>query len=139
MEEGKRLAKEGKVIEAIALYQEAQKLDPEVDLNPDTEAIDKDPEAVGQQLAQYAGVVGIRIKQDEEKRIIITSPIEGKPAFKAGIRANDIIIKVDNERIEGMNINEAVKRIAGPIDTEVKLTILREGKELDFRLQRVPK
>ncbi len=38
-----------------------------------------------------------------------------------------------------MNINEAVKRIAGPIDTEVKLTILREGKELDFRLQRVPK
>ncbi len=37
-----------------------------------------------------------------------------------------------------MNTNEVVKRIRGPIGTEVTLTILREGKELDFRLQRVP-
>ena len=138
VEEGKKLARKGKVQEAIALYQEAQKLNPKMDLNPFTEAIEKDPFSVAQQLAQDAGVVGIRIDQDEEKRIIITSPIGGKPAKKAGIRTNDIIIKVDNERIEGMNINEAVKRIRGPIDTEVKLTILREGRELDFRLQRVP-
>ena len=93
VKKGERLAKEGNVKEAIALYQDAQKLAPDIDLNPETEAIDKDPEAVAQQLAQDAGVVGIQIAQDEEKLIII-SLIQGKPAFKAGIRANGTSVRI---------------------------------------------
>ena len=51
VEEGQWLAREGKVKEAIALFQEAQKLAPEIDLNPETEAIEKDPEAAARLLA----------------------------------------------------------------------------------------
>ena len=54
LEEGERLARFGKVIEAIAAYKEAQQLDPEIDLNPDTAAIEKDPEAVARPLAAPA-------------------------------------------------------------------------------------
>ena len=50
VKEGERLAKEGKVEEAIALFKQAQQLNPDIDLNPDTEVIDKDPKAVAEKL-----------------------------------------------------------------------------------------
>ncbi|MGK7873955.1 MAG: hypothetical protein AB4426_11785, partial [Xenococcaceae cyanobacterium] len=56
VKEGVELAREGKVEEAIAAYQEAQKLKPGIDLNPDTEAIDNDLKAVRQQLAALTKV-----------------------------------------------------------------------------------
>ncbi len=56
VEQGTKLARGGKIQEAIALFQEAQKLNPEIDLNPYTEAIEKDPEAVARSLAASAKV-----------------------------------------------------------------------------------
>ncbi|MCU0565472.1 MAG: S41 family peptidase [Oculatellaceae cyanobacterium Prado106] len=81
--------------------------------------------------------VGIQLSQDEEtKKLIVVSPIEGTPAFEAGILAQDEIIKIDGKSTEGMDSNTAVGLIRGPIDSEVTLTIRRGDRELDFRLKR---
>ncbi len=56
VEEGEKLAKQGKVTEAIAAYKETQQLDPEIDLDPETEAIDKEPKTIALELAAPAKV-----------------------------------------------------------------------------------
>ena len=68
--------------------------------------------------------------------VTVVSPIEGTPAYKAGIQARDKIIKVDGEAIK--DLRNAVKKMRGPKGTTVALTILREGtkKPLQFELVR---
>jgi len=76
--------------------------------------------------------VGIQIRQDEQTgKIFVESPIEGTPAFKAGIYDGDIIIKIDGVTTEGMTLEEAVSKIRGRRGTEVVLTILRQTKQGD--------
>ncbi len=73
--------------------------------------------------------VGIQIVKDKESDdLIIISPIEGTPAFDAGIKARDKILSIDNISTEGMNIEDAVKLIRGQRGTKVKLEILRGSK-----------
>ena len=69
VEEGEKLAEEGKVQEAIALYKEAQKLAPEIDLNPNTGAIDKEPKTIALELAAPA-------KVEEGKRLAKQGKVE---------------------------------------------------------------
>ncbi|MHB1455667.1 MAG: S41 family peptidase [Armatimonadota bacterium] len=59
-------------------------------------------------------------------RIYIRKPIKGSPAIKAGLQAGDIILKVDERLIQGMDINDAIKLIRGKGGTKVKLTIKRK-------------
>lgn len=81
--------------------------------------------------------VGIQISQDEEtNEILVVSPIEDTPAFEAGIRAQDVITAIDGESTEGMDLNEAVNRIRGPVGSQVQLTIRRDDQTLDFDLAR---
>jgi carboxyl-terminal processing protease len=81
--------------------------------------------------------VGIQISKDEEtKEIVVIAPIEGTPAFDAGIIAKDVITKIDETSTEGMDVNDAVKLIRGKPDTKVVLTIQRGEKELNFALVR---
>jgi len=73
--------------------------------------------------------VGIqKVKDKESDDLIIISPIEGTPAFDAGIKARDKILSIDDISTEGMNIEEAVKLIRGQRGTKVKLEILRGSK-----------
>ncbi len=73
--------------------------------------------------------VGIQIVKDKESDdLIIISPIEGTPAFDAGIKARDKILSINEISTEGMNIEEAVKLIRGQRGTKVKLEILRGSK-----------
>ncbi|MEG4024588.1 carboxyl-terminal processing protease CtpC [Microcoleus sp. S13C4] len=81
--------------------------------------------------------VGIQLTQDEKtKKLVVISPIEDTPAFTAGILAKDIITKIDGKTTEGMDTNQAVNLIRGQANTEVTLTILRNSKELEFKLKR---
>ncbi|HEY9651829.1 MAG TPA: carboxyl-terminal processing protease CtpC [Coleofasciculaceae cyanobacterium] len=81
--------------------------------------------------------VGIQIAQDEEtKKLMVISPIEDTPAFKAGILAKDIITKIDGKSTEGMDVNDAVQLIRGQAGTSVTLTIKRGNQETDYRLTR---
>ena len=81
--------------------------------------------------------VGIKIVKDKESDdLIIISPIEGTPAFDAGIKARDKILSIDDISTEGMNIEDAVKLIRGQRGTKVKLEILRGSQSFFKTLSR---
>lgn len=82
--------------------------------------------------------VGIQLAQDEEtKQLIVIAPIEDTPAFRVGIQARDVILKINGQSTEGMDINQAVNLIRGPVGTEVVLTIQRNNEPAkDYRIRR---
>ncbi len=75
--------------------------------------------------------VGIEIGQ-EDGFVKVVSPIEGTPAFRAGIKANDLITKVDDWNTKGNNLSDAVKRMRGEPNTKVVLTIFRRDENKTF-------
>ena len=75
--------------------------------------------------------VGIEITQ-EEGLVRIISPIEGSPAFRAGLKTNDLITKIDDTPVKGLTLNEAVKRMRGEPNTKVILTIFRKSEGRTF-------
>lgn len=83
------------------------------------------------------GGIGIVITMDKGVLTVI-SPIEGTPAYRAGIQAGDKIVKVDGESTQDMELWEAVKKMRGPKGTPVVITIAREDapKPIDFKLVR---
>ena len=83
------------------------------------------------------GGLGIEVGA-EDGFVRVISPIDDTPAFRAGIKAGDFIIKVDETSLRGISLTEAVKRMRGEAGTEAKLTILRRGeaKELVFNVKR---
>lgn len=81
--------------------------------------------------------VGIQLAADEKtKKLTVIAPIEDSPAFAAGILAKDIILKIDDKSTEGMDVNKAVTLIRGPVNTQVKLTIQRGEKQVDYMIKR---
>ncbi len=75
------------------------------------------------------GGLGIHIIPDTTTNTIkIIAPIDGTPAQKAGLQSGDLIIEIDGTYVEDIEHNEAVKRMRGEPDTDVTLTILREGE-----------
>jgi carboxyl-terminal processing protease len=81
--------------------------------------------------------VGIQLSQDEEtKELVVVSPIEDSPAFSAGVLAKDKIIEIDGQSTEGMDINDAVKLIRGPIGSKVTLTLMRGDRQLEVEIER---
>lgn len=75
--------------------------------------------------------VGIEITQ-EDGLVKVVSPIEGSPAFRAGLKPNDLITKIDDTAVKGLSLNEAVKRMRGEPDTKVLLTIFRKEENRTF-------
>jgi carboxyl-terminal processing protease len=67
-------------------------------------------------------VVGIR-----EGQLTVVAPLEGTPAYKAGLKAKDRIIQIENESTINMPLTEAVEKLRGPKGTPVSITIMREG------------
>jgi carboxyl-terminal processing protease len=74
------------------------------------------------------GGLGIEVTM-ENGVIKVVSPIDETPAKRAGIMANDLIIKIDGTDVQGMTLNDAVDKMRGKIGTDIVLTIQREGKE----------
>lgn len=66
----------------------------------------------------------------KENRIVVIAPLKNSPAEAAGVKASDIIVKVDNESTEKWTLPQAVAKIRGPKGTKVKLTLSRDEKEL---------
>jgi carboxyl-terminal processing protease len=67
----------------------------------------------------------------------VISPIDETPAARAGILANDLIIAIDDEPVQGMTLNEAVELMRGPINTSITLTVQREGSDEPFTVDLV--
>ncbi len=73
----------------------------------------------------------------KENAIVIVSPIAGFPAEKAGLKAKDVIAEIDGKPAYDISVGEAVNKIRGPINTKVKLKVIRDNKqELDFEITR---
>ncbi len=83
------------------------------------------------------GGIGIVITM-QKNMLTVISPIEGTPAYEAGVKAGDIIIKVDGDPTKDMMLWEAVKKMRGPKGEAVIITVIREGEEdpLEFTLVR---
>ncbi|MBP6579726.1 MAG: S41 family peptidase, partial [Acidovorax sp.] len=75
--------------------------------------------------------VGIEITQ-EDGLIKIVSPIEGSPAFRAGLKTNDLITKIDETAVKGLSLSDSVKRMRGEPNTKVTLTIFRKDENRSF-------
>jgi carboxyl-terminal processing protease len=73
------------------------------------------------------GGIGIVITM-RDSRLTVISPIEGTPAYKAGVQAQDIIVKVDGESTKDMMLWEAVKKMRGEPGTPVEIHIYRKGE-----------
>lgn len=73
------------------------------------------------------GGLGITVGM-KEGALTVISPIEGTPAYKAGLKAGDIILKIDKKSTIGMTIDEAVSLMRGKVNTPIDLTIVREGE-----------
>jgi carboxyl-terminal processing protease len=81
--------------------------------------------------------VGIQLSKDEKtKELVVIAPIEDTPAYKAGIIAKDIIVKIDGKSTKGMDVNDAVNLIRGTPNTKVTITIRRDKQETDYNLTR---
>ena len=75
--------------------------------------------------------VGIEIRM-EDGLVKIVSPIEGSPAFRAGLKSGDMISKIDDTAVRGMTIDQAVKKMRGDPSTKVSLTIYRKAENRSF-------
>ena len=74
------------------------------------------------------GGVGIEVTM-EEGSIRVVAPIDETPAAKAGIMANDIITHLDDEPVQGLTLDQVVERMRGPVNTKIKLKIMRKGQD----------
>jgi carboxyl-terminal processing protease len=73
------------------------------------------------------GGLGIEVTQ-EDGFVKVVSPMDGTPAFDAGVEAGDFITHVDSEPTLGLTLGEAVEKMRGPVGSEITLTIVRVGE-----------
>src|SRR5271156_2126969 len=83
------------------------------------------------------GGLGIEVTM-EDGLVKVVAPIDETPAAKAGVRAGDIIPHIDDEAVQGLTLNQAVEKMRGPVNTKIKLKIVRKGadKPLDLAIVR---
>jgi carboxyl-terminal processing protease len=74
------------------------------------------------------GGLGIEVTM-EDGLVKVVAPIDDTPAAKAGVMANDIITHLDDEAVQGLTLNQAVDKMRGPVNTKIKLTIMRKGAD----------
>src|SRR3954469_21809430 len=74
------------------------------------------------------GGLGIEVTM-EDGLVKVISPIDDTPASKAGIMANDIITNLDDEAVQGLTLNQAVEKMRGPVNTKIRLKIVRKGQD----------
>src|SRR3954465_14375528 len=74
------------------------------------------------------GGLGIEVTM-EDGLVKVVTPIDETPAARAGILANDIITQLDGEQVQGLTLNQAVEKMRGPVNTKIKLTIMRKGQD----------
>ena len=79
------------------------------------------------------GGLGIEVGM-EDGFVKVVSPIDDTPAQAAGVKAGDLIIRLDETPVKGMSLNDAVKMMRGKPGTKIALTIVREGEQKPLRL-----
>ncbi|MBI5722927.1 MAG: S41 family peptidase [Planctomycetes bacterium] len=88
-------------------------------------------------MGHFCGI-GVQISKEPDQPLKVVSPLEGTPAFNAGIKTGDLILAVDGKATEKLSTDDLVKKIMGPKDTDVLLKIQRRGidEPFDVRVKR---
>ena len=89
----------------------------------------QDFEALSTMTEGHFGGVGMVMGLRKDHQFVVVSPIEDTPAYKAGIKAGDILLKIDGEDLSGQSLNEVVKKIRGQDGSQVTLTLKRGSEE----------
>src|SRR5215510_15374573 len=79
------------------------------------------------------GGLGIEVTM-EDGLIKVVAPIDDTPAHKAGIMTNDVITHLDDEPVQGLNLNQAIEKLRGPANTKIKLRIIRQDQDKPIEL-----
>jgi carboxyl-terminal processing protease len=99
-----------------------------------------DPEEYARLKQETEGnteIIGIGIDLEKRKRgFVVVSPIEGSPAWRAGIAAGDVIDRIDGVEAAPLDWNDAISRIQGPAGSKVVLVINRRGRSITFHIKR---
>ena len=107
-------------------------------LDPHSTYLDKDAFADLQKHSTGEEFSGIGIEVDmEENAVRVVAPIDDSPATKAGILAGDRIIKIDENLVQGLTQDEAIKLMRGPQGSAVSLTIVRKGNAQPLTIELV--
>jgi carboxyl-terminal processing protease len=98
-------------------------------LDPHSSYMDPDSfhEIEVQTRGEYGGL-GIELTM-EDGLLKVVAPIDDTPAAKAGVMANDIITKLNDEQAHGLTLKQAAEKMRGPVNTKIKLTITRKGRD----------
>ena len=83
---------------------------------------------------KFEGIGAVLTQKDG--KVIVVEPIEDSPAIRAGLLKDDHIIAVDGSSVSGETLEEIVNKIRGPKGTEVTLTVVRAGKEVEIKITR---
>lgn len=89
----------------------------------------QDFQALSTMTEGHFGGVGMVMGQKKDGQFVVVAPIEDTPAYKAGIKAGDILLKIDGEDLNGQNLNQVVKKIRGRDGSQVTLTLKRGSEE----------
>ena len=81
------------------------------------------------------GGLGIEVTM-EGGYVKVVSPIDATPAFRAGIKAGDLITHLDGEHVQGLTLSQAVEKMRGPINSDITLTVRRDTKSFDVTITR---
>ena len=97
----------------------------------------KDYEELKVDTSGKFGGLGIQVTMNEDGYVLVISPIDDTPAAKAGIKAQDLIISLDDEPVKGLTLDKAVDIMRGDVGTEITLSVVRgEEPPFDVRITR---
>lgn len=109
-------------------------------LDPHSDYLDADDfKQLTEMTSGAFGGLGIEVSRDKgNDGVKVVAPIFGTPAYKAGIKSGDVIVKIDNTPTSGLSLDDSIKRMRGTIGTKVTLTVARtnELKPLQFTITR---
>jgi carboxyl-terminal processing protease len=82
----------------------------------------------------YVGI-GVKLEKKDDE-IAVVAPLDGSPAKEAGIESGDVLVAVDGESVDDEEFEEVGERVRGPEGSLVELTMLRDGEEREFSVER---
>ena len=88
------------------------------------------------QIEAHLFGVGMQLGMNKEHKVVVIAPIEGTPAYNAGIHPGDEIYEVDLKPVKGQSLDQVVKQIRGPINSKVEITVLRGTERKKILLTR---
>ncbi|MDG1893728.1 MAG: S41 family peptidase [Fuerstiella sp.] len=80
-------------------------------------------------VEQEFGGIGITVNSPRPGRLIVVSPLPGTPAYRAGVRAGDLIVEVEGESTENLSLTDAVKKLQGPVGRPVVIKVVHPGED----------